>query len=506
MSSRIILAVLPLLLLPLSAALGANLQISVVDEQGEPVWSRLLVQDENGKFHQYINGLRDQTSRSPQSRGAEYLGHFIARGPFTMELPAGTYTVTAEHGPEYEAAVGEIEVAEDSEASLTLPLVRWIDMSEIGFLSADFHVHRSREDVPTLLEAEDLDLAVVLTLWNKRDDLYGQWPQNPVVELPNGRYMTTANAEDERGGGAWMLHMLRERVELGDHERWFPTGLDVISEAVEQRYVPRGFPWVDVEKPFWKEAPVVMALAAPNSVGLLHNHFLQFGILDDEAWGMPRNVAAFPRAEGFVDASLELNYRYWNLGFAVAPTAGSASGVLPNPVGYNRLYVQLNEPFSGEAFYRNLRQGRAFVTNGPMLFFDAYEAPGEQILVQLDVKSRAPLDRVEVIADGEVIQSFEAPEGKTEFKTDVAVRGGIYTWIAARAFEKNDKTVRMAHSKPVFFPGSRDHSEDAAFFVEWIDKLIAETEGDEERISDPKQREHVLEQYREARKVYADMM
>ena len=31
----------------------------------------------------------------------------------------------------------------------------------------------------------------------------------------------------------------------------------------------------------------------------------------------------------------------------VAP-AGSASGVLPNPVGYNRIYVHLDGPFSHE--------------------------------------------------------------------------------------------------------------------------------------------------------------
>ncbi len=502
MSSRIVIV----LLLLWSYGQAAELQINVVDEDGNPVAARLSVRDDHGNFRQYVDGLRDKTSRAPQSRGVEYLGEFVAEGSFTMEIPAGSYTVTAEHGPEYEVAKGEITVADDSQASLTMPLKRWIDMSAIGFVSADFHVHRSQQELRTLLEAEDLDVAVIPSLWNKRDDLLGTWPKNPVVDLPHGRHMIIGAAEDERGGGAWMLHMLRKRIELGDYQRWFPTGVDVIKSAIAQRYIPNGFPWIDVEKPFWKEVPVVMALSPPNSMGLLHNHFLEYGMLDNEAWGMPRNVGKLPGDKGFVDASLELNYRYWNLGFHVPPTAGSASGVLPNPVGYNRLYVQMQEPFSGEAFYRHLRQSRAFVTNGPMLLFDAYEVPGGQILAQVDVKSRAPLDRVEIVADGKVIQSFAAPEGKTEFRTDVGVRGGVYTWIAARAFEKNDKTIRMAHSKPVFFPGIADHRKDAAFFVEWIDKLIAETKEAEDRFSDEKEKAHVLEQYQAARDFYQRMM
>ena len=39
----------------------------------------------------------------------------------------------------------------------------------------------------------------------------------------------------------------------------------------------------------------------------------------------------------------EIYYHLLNCGLRVAPSAGSASGVLPNPVGYNRVYVHLPE-------------------------------------------------------------------------------------------------------------------------------------------------------------------
>ncbi len=59
-----------------------------------------------------------------------------------------------------------------------------------------------------------------------------------------------------------------------------------------------------------------------------------------------------------------------NLGFRLPPSAGSASGVLPNPVGYNRIYVQLDQPFSVDNWYAAYRDGDSFVTNGPMLFVE----------------------------------------------------------------------------------------------------------------------------------------
>ena len=76
-----------------------------------------------------------------------------------------------------------------------------------------------------------------------------------------------------------------------------------------------------------------------------------------------------PRGNGFY--SQELYYRLLNCGLRIPPTAGSASGVLPNPVGYNRVYVHLDGDFSYDAWWRGLAAGRSFVTNGPALLVEA---------------------------------------------------------------------------------------------------------------------------------------
>jgi hypothetical protein len=154
------------------------------------------------------------------------------------------------------------------------------------------------------------------------------------------------NAEDERGGGAWMLHGIHKPLPLGVDGRWFPPGITFVTEARAQRSPGDVLPWFDCEKPFWWEVPVIMAVAPPDSLGVLHNHFNQYGICDTEAWGRPRDQKQFPGWKGFVDYSFRLYYRYLNLGFRLPASAGSASGALPNPVGYNRVYVQLPGPLT----------------------------------------------------------------------------------------------------------------------------------------------------------------
>lgn len=495
--------ILPLALLAFQAAGAATLQVKAVGDDGKKVWARYEVQDVNGAYHQAPSGIIDQTSKAGQQIGERYLQGFIAPGAFDMQLPAGEYKIRADRGPEYEPVEITVTLKEEAPTALTVELKRWIRMLDTGWWSADFHVHQDVPSVQEWLEAQDLNLAVVMGLWGRRDHWSSRpLPPNNVEVYSPERRMSLGNAEDVRSGGVSAMHLLRQKIDLQNLAPWTPTGVDVVRLATAQRYVPAGFPWIDMEKPFWKESPVVMALATPNSIELLHSNFLKYGLLDYAAWGRQPDTRNYPGRDGFVNYSLDLVYRYWNLGFDVAPTAGSASGEAPNPVGYNRLYVHMDEPFTMEGFYRNLRQGRSFVTNGPMLFFDAYEINGNQIMVNVDVQSRAPLDRVEILADGKVVQTFQAPEGRTSFQSDVALRSGLHRWVAVRAFEKSDDTVVMAHSRPIYFNGAWRRTADADYFIAWIDELIAETEEEAGRFAKDEEKQAALATYREARAVY----
>jgi hypothetical protein len=69
----------------------------------------------------------------------------------------------------------------------------------------------------------------------------------------------------------------------------------------------------------------MMAPAPPDSIGIVHNHFNQYSMVDNEAWGRPRDQGKYPGQEGFQQYSLQLYYRYLNLGFRIPPSAGAAT-------------------------------------------------------------------------------------------------------------------------------------------------------------------------------------
>ena len=76
-----------------------------------------------------------------------------------------------------------------------------------------------------------------------------------------------------------------------------------------------------------------------------------------------------------IDFTLGMYYTLLNCGFRLRPTAGTASGVHPVPLGFGRVYVHLPDGFSYEAWMAGLDAGRSFVTTGPMLVVTANGRP-----------------------------------------------------------------------------------------------------------------------------------
>ncbi len=485
---------------------AATLDVSSVDSDGSPVWARYEVRGADGQMYKPADAVVDSSASVRQGNERWYHGSFVAKQPAAIELPAGTYTLVVERGTEFRRHEQRIEFVDGETKRINVELEPWIRMNQRGWWSGDFHVHRDPADVPALVQAEDLNLAVVFTMWNQRDLWEREpWPSGDIREVTPGHLMTILNAEDERGGGAWMFHRLKQNLGLAGHERWFPAGIEFIEGAKKQRDSGQGFPWFDCEKPFWREVPVVMALSPPDSMGLIHNHFNQYGVLANEAWGRPRDTKKYPGREGFVASSLDLYYRYLNLGFTTPASAGSASGVLPNPVGYNRVYVKLDGEFSVEGFYDGLRSGESFVTNGPMLFLQSEASSGGKRIINATALSREPLDRIELVGNGRIIETHRIADGQSESSTSFTVDETKYSWVAVRCYARTRATVRMAHSQAIQLKGHWDAGDDAKFFVDWIDELIEISERETDRFSDASKQDAVIDIYRRARKFYADL-
>jgi len=441
--------------------------------------------------------------------------HFCCPGHFSVDAPGGKVALRIERGPEYLPFAAELTLKAGQTLQLPVELARWIDMNDRGWFSGDLHVHRPLADLPLLLRADDLNLAPDLTVWNRshfpvRAPFLAEVADDGAAS-PKPRCFHALAQEDERAGGAILLFNLKEPIALEGVGSDCPSGFAYHERALEQGA------FVEVEKPFWWEAPVHVALGRVDSLGIACNHFQRTKLMDNEAWGRRRDLKLYPGPLGFALHVLDLYYRYLNLGYEIPASAGSASGVLANPLGYNRVYVQLDR-FSYEGWFQALREGRNFVTNGPMLFATVNGQPigtrfkarrGERLeaVVAFEALDRDPLEKAEIVVGGKVVATFKPGD---DAPTHIAGRHTLHlertTWIAVRVFEPvADSVVRFAHTSPwyVAVGGEKPREpEAAAFYVAWLDELLAATEKKQAAAKDPKPYEPVLATYRRARAVY----
>jgi hypothetical protein len=490
----------PLLLT--SCAFAASLHIEVRDEKGALVWTRLEVRNAAGEEFQAPGSFHENMRKA---RGGKpfYLGSFIVHGVAEMSVPAGAYTVIAEHGLEYERIEREIQVTEEAPARLSLRMQPWTRMREKGWWSGDMHVHRNLEDAPAVAQAEDLNFSVLVN--RGKADLFraDHWPAQSLQPAGDNYWLSLRNVEDERRGGSWILNGLAAPLTLGREGGWFPSGLTYVREALAQRSSGGVLPWFDIDMSFWWEVPVMVALQPPDSLDILHNQFMQYGIDQSEYWGHPRDRAQYPGTAGFVDYCMDLYYRYLNLGFRIPPSAGTGTGVMPSPAGYDRVYAQIDGPFTLEKWYTAIREGRSFVTNGPMLFVTNKLATGTAS-IDASAQSREPIDRMELIANGRIIATRAAPLGARSMTARFTLDPRRYSWCAVRCFLRTPDNIRMAHSAPIYLPGKYDATADAEFFVAWLDQLTQQTLKDESRFTDTAQRDQILANYAKAREIYRE--
>ncbi len=482
------------------------LRIEVTDESGHPTWARLEVQGAGGKMYQPLGALRDLKA-GLHGVQPEYLGSFIIEGHCRMEVPAGQYRVVAEHGTEYQRVEKTVAIEADGEASVNLELRPWIRMARLGWWSGDLHVHRTPADAQEAVQAEDLNFCPVVTSWPHRKNYEVEtgdiWRSeaDSTIEIDARHWVSLRNAEDERGGGAWLMLQLNSPLENFEGAAdWWPPALNFIRQARRQRASQAILPWVDAEKPFWWEVPVVMAIEPADSMEILCNQLTEYGIEASEAWGRPREHS-FAGREGWLNYILSLYYRYLNLGFHLPASAGTASGVLPNPIGFNRVYVKFSGPFSVEKWFRALREGPSFVTNGPMLFLQV-KPQGKLMAASVEARSPEPLDRIEIVANGEVIDWRPIPPETSDFQAEFTLDPQKYSWIAARCFSREGETLRLAHTSPVYLPGHYDCRSDAKYYVNWINNLINQTKENLKRFPSTEEQTLDLNTYGQALAFY----
>jgi hypothetical protein len=480
------------------AADTSRLQFHVRDERSQPLPCQIYLKNEKGE---------------PQRAAGQpfWNDHFVCAGDVSLDLPAGNYDYAVERGPEYERISGTITLT-GREHTLSLSLQPISRLREAGWYSADLHVHRPPADIEAVLAAAELDFAPVITWWNQRN-LWrdAELPEPLQRQFDGRRFYHLMAGEDEREGGALLYFGLDQPLDITAKNREVPSPMMFVGRAREQDPDV----WIDIEKPFWWDVPVWLASRRMNSIGIANNHQCRDRMYANEAWGRPRDAdrLAEPLGNGFW--TQEIYYHVLNSGLRIPPSAGSASGVLPNPVGYNRVYVHLDEEFTPDSWFRGLAAGRCFVTNGPLLVCRANDRlPGtvfgrtsgdpHRVKLEIELTSWDRVPQIEVIYNGKVQTTIPGGDQQDQ-KHSVTLELPADGWFLVRAITDQKRTFRFASTGPFYLetagnvaPISR---ESAQFFLDWVDERIERVKAN---VEDEVDREGVLMFHRQAREFWAE--
>jgi len=488
---------------PAFAAGGGRLELKTIDKAtGQPIAARLHVKDARGK-----------PIKPPKV--PFWKDHFVFDGTIVFELPLGMYTFELESGPEYKMQTGHFILERGGNDTKTIEMERFVDLKKEGWWSGDLHIHREPNDIELLMRAEDLHIGPVITWWNNKNAWQGKpLPKQPLTRFDGDRFYSLLAGEDEREGGALLYFNLPEPLPITGSSREYPSPMKLVELARQTPGVH-----IDIEKPFWWDVPTWVALGAGDSIGLANNHEHRDGMLDNEAWGKPRDMALFPAPQGNGRWSQKIYYELLNCGLKIPPSAGSASGVLPNPVGYNRVYVHCGEELTWDAWWENLRKGQVFVTNGPLLRPRVYGPGAEQegalpgftfqaekdqpveLNIEMKLSTREAIEYLEVIQNGKSVHEVRLDQWAKAGGNLPPVKFTKSGWMLIRAVTNNPKTYRFASTGPYYVEigyERRVSKSSAQFFLDWVMER-ARRLATSDKLTDADQKREVLEYHRRAR-------
>lgn len=511
-------------------AQGTRVRGEVTDAAtGRPVACRIYIQGEDGTWHfpksEAKAGLAIEYRKQRQdNRRAVEMHTTLSAHPFAVTLPPGRYTVTVERGKEFLPETRAVTVG-TGPVELAFKLRRWVDMAARGWYSGETHVHRPAEELPTLMLAEDLNVTFPLSYWVTeafaspktagKGPFRGADPKPVAVDPTHVIY--PLNTEYE------IFTVGKERHTLGaffalNHRTVLDAGVPPVKPVAERVHAEGGL--IELDKHNWPWSMALVPVMKVDLYELANNHvwrtefaFGGFGEPAPEYMKVERGKNGFTE-RGWLDYGFQNYYALLDCGFRLRPTAGTASGVHPVPLGFGRVYVHCPDGFGYDAWVGGLGRGESFVTTGPMLLVrvngkdpgttfkpsegkHVYRIAGEAL-------SAGPLDRVEVVVNGEVARTIKPANAKREQGGHASAIDETLTldgsaWLAVRCYESLPAgRVRFAHTAPfhveVLGRPLRPRPAEVEFLIRRVEEQIARSKN----VLPPA----ALDEYREGLRAY----
>lgn len=467
---------------------AAKLRIRTLDENGQPTAARLFLRAADAKAYAPRGSQIFYYGLDP-GNGRE--GFFVTDGDDTIDLPAGSARVVIIKGFEYRPEERSLDLSAGN-TEISVSLRRWTNWTQKGWYTGENHFHANYNgsyyqrppDSERWLDAEDLNAA------------------NMIVANSEGAFV---HDKEFFTGGVSTASKPRFLLYWGqEYRNSDPLGHMAFLNIKKQ--VPPSFTSV-VGSPSPYDYPLntmaaQQARAQGGVVVYVHPTTPPFrDVLDTNLGAKEIPLTAALGALDGIDVmpygppAAEMWYRLLNCGFRVSPGAGT--DVFTNWRGINRIpglarqYVDVGSAFTWDRWVQRFREGHVFVTNGPLVKFTANGqsvgsvvpvGAGQSYRVRLaaEVEAITPVDTLEFIQNGRVIESRTLEAGTTRQSAAKEVTAEGSAWFAVRVIGKPRRGApnepAYAHSAPVYFHvGGKPVlvREDAELMIRWLNALWA---------------------------------
>ena len=396
--------------------------------------------------------------------GQNGIAFFYSTGVATVTVPAGDIDIAAVQGLATPTAKQRVHLAPGETRTVAVTLTKVWDARANGWLSGEHHFHLNyggpyHLEPSTLIPmglAEDLDVLTPMLA-----NLSQRFEDQPLFNYRR----TTAKP--------WIVWSQEVRAHFFGHVGlintdglfwpwiWGP-GYDVRARDDRPNAEPLAFSREHGGiSSYVHPVPVASPFASAKSL-----RSIPLGFVADAVQG---NIDAIELACLWSDerGTADLWYRVLNVGIPLAINAGT--DVMNNlyhtmAIGTTRVYVHPDRPSDPASYFTALKAGRSVVSTGPMLDFRVGRAgPGQVVMRpagrqawQLDVHSAMPIDTIEIVVNGAVVERLSpfTAAGSRHYSGTVALPVG--GWIAARVSGPPTRawpgmsSYAYAHTAPVW--------------------------------------------------------
>ena len=503
----------------------------VDDTSGKPLPGRLYIRGLDGTWHfpksafALGSAFRYERRNSINTNALE-MHTTLSAHSFRVELVPGRYTFSVEHGKEFFPETRDVMI-ERGQPKLAFGLRRWVNMAELGWFSGDTHNHRDPSELPNAMLAEDVNVGLPMVDWTTVSTVAptassrgfpGNFGDAPVpIDATHAWHPRNTEYEIFQTGNT--NHTLGALLIL-NHRTRFDRAVFPLRNIAEKARAEGAL--LDLEKHNWPWSIALVPLLKVDLYELANNHHweTEYAIKN---WAVPAPAWMGLSGSGtdterdWTLYGFQTYYALLNCGFRLRPAAGTANGGHPVPLGFSRVYVHLDEPFSFDAWMRGLAAGRSFVTTGPMLLAKAdgqwpgatFQSTNQSKDYRLDctVRSEQRLEGIELVVNGLVSQRFEAQNKKGaagSFVTEISTGFNPKTtsWLTWRCFEKRPgDRFRFAHTAPWYFEVPDQPLRPRRVETEWLVARVKEEIARSHGIAP----ETLIDDYRRALEIYEQL-